>query len=905
MKNSRTILLLAIAIVLLLTGVFLLIFKARKSSSVVVIAPKNRSAPDGSPSPKPVPPRDPLAPQDSFDTQAGRSTNAKRDPDHPARVYMTPGDNAVALGRKLQEYDESRQERTTGLGLETRLETVAVGQFPKFVTSITADPSGKLWVGSESQGIWRYDPSEEPDHQWRQFTPGEGLGEYQVYSVACDQQGRIWAGLLNRGVSVYNGQRWRTYDVLRGPLGERVFKIAVCPTDGNVWIATNAGVTRYLPKDNQWIEFTPDGTVPFNHIQAIAFDPQGNVYLGTQFDGMAMANAADGYSTWHTFRGSDTVPTMPSGPGLPSNLINDVLVSHNGTIFAATDQGLARSVDRGASWSFVRGQDWADKVRGFIGGPPPEWAEQGKALLAEDYCTCLAEDRAGILWIGHRAQGCEALDPKTDRIVYSRRGQLYPDHRDGAQIYDFVSALFAPAGRPVVIGRYPGAPVAADRNFDTLPIPAAPATRPATSQPVVPLPTTLHPITLADMNRMLIDLSHIPPANPTESVWAIGLDEDWRTQGDWIGRYGRYSAYPCACCYPELIWNPGPIPIGYHPFIDPAFEGRDTLRHWVHWQYTTNPSSLELQPIYLDSRVAMHLTKRAVNRRQSEWDDHGEVYPLTMQGPDVLCAITVPAGDFRLSLYDFNKNGYSGLDRFRDFKVSLWGHSTDASSSPPGQGDMGRLLARSRIHQFSGTGFYDRFLLHGPGIYTFRVERNYSYDTILAGVFLDLMDELPPPYFCDLNQWQTQKEQRQQQRQQELRRWADPAERSTDATPAKDEAQAADRLWEELQRACLRNPTWAATGARLYFRDLALWYGFASLKAKGAAKDQITRRTATCYYQIDLYSLWEDCLKQLKQESAREIEQSLRWDHVTDSYRGMEFRLIRQQVDRSTTGSIR
>jgi ligand-binding sensor domain-containing protein len=53
------------------------------------------------------------------------------------------------------------------------------------------------------------------------------------------------AVVLNHGVSVYDGETWKNYGVIEGPIGERIFAIAVCPADGDVWIATSAGLTRY------------------------------------------------------------------------------------------------------------------------------------------------------------------------------------------------------------------------------------------------------------------------------------------------------------------------------------------------------------------------------------------------------------------------------------------------------------------------------------------------------------------------------------------------------------------------------------------------------------------------------------------------------------------------------------
>ena len=114
-----------------------------------------------------------------------------------------------------------------------------------FIVALARDLAGNVWVGTEDQGVFRYNPAAAPDQQWRQFTTKDGLGDDNAYALACDTLGRVWAGQLNHGVAVFNGEKWRTYDVLNGPLGERVFRIACCPTDGDVWIATSAGLCRY------------------------------------------------------------------------------------------------------------------------------------------------------------------------------------------------------------------------------------------------------------------------------------------------------------------------------------------------------------------------------------------------------------------------------------------------------------------------------------------------------------------------------------------------------------------------------------------------------------------------------------------------------------------------------------
>ncbi len=170
-------------------------------------------------------------------------------------------------------------------------------QFPpvKFVTALCRDLAGNIWIGSEDQGIWRFDPK---TGQSTQFMPKDGLGDEHCYALACDDQGRIWAAHQSHGVSVFNGQRFQNYEVvaglsrsdsLAGPLGERVFDIEVCPTDGDIWIATSLGLSRYSVSTGQWSYTTRMDGLPSDQIQCLAFEKDGTLWVGTQCDGLAVA----------------------------------------------------------------------------------------------------------------------------------------------------------------------------------------------------------------------------------------------------------------------------------------------------------------------------------------------------------------------------------------------------------------------------------------------------------------------------------------------------------------------------------------------------------------------------------------------------------------------------------------
>jgi len=214
-----------------------------------------------------------------------------------------------------------------------------------FIMSLCQDLQGRIYAGTEGDGLWSFDPSLPLADQWRHFTrantggppepngaaidPGNFLGDDYIYALTCDKLGRIWAGTLNHGVSVYNGQSgtgvppvsgWKNYNILEGPLGERIFAITTSPVDDSVWMATSAGLARYSLKEDTWSYFTRTEGLSSDQANTLAFTKDGTLFVGTQCDGICIADAKDDYKTWRAVHApkayQDRVPLVPKGDGL-------------------------------------------------------------------------------------------------------------------------------------------------------------------------------------------------------------------------------------------------------------------------------------------------------------------------------------------------------------------------------------------------------------------------------------------------------------------------------------------------------------------------------------------------------------------------------------------------------------
>ena len=632
--------------------------------------------------------------------------------------------------------------------------------------ALCKDLAGNLWIGTEGEGVFRYNPTKKAAEQWAQFTTKDGLGDDYGYALACDDQNRIWVGHLNHGVSVFNGQKWQTYEVvgglsrpdtLNGPLGERIFKIAVYPHSssqtamfydglsdkdfsmaGGVWMASSAGLAIYFPKEDSWAYLTRAEGLPSDQANAIAFDNAGTVYIGTQCDGIAIAKAGDHYQSWQQITAAHStphavsmmpedfaVPTVGKGSGIPTDLMNDILVAKDQTVYAATTLGLAWSTDHGDTWQFIRGADWIDKVKNRLGGPPQGWqpptdADNGGGILAEDYCTALAEDADERLLVGHRAVAGDILEREGQQAIASAAGTavIAGELRKTDTLPNEYITGFAltDAGRSAYLGGYGQGISAHALGKDTLVSVLAKVIAPAAAAKLPTGAAAASEAALQNMTAAATSAQSRVVGGSGPQVMYVG--EDWMTRGDWVGRYGRQKAVLCAAnsAYDDSLVAMASVPIKGR--INPAFEKADEKRNWLEGKSSTDPNSL------YDPILGL--------RRQSEWDDHGESYAETLEGPDLWLSVSLPQGLYRVSLYfyAFRAHSHAQSGELRDMVISVGGE--------PGNSEPFAPLARARP-ELQGGAVYNQFLLRGGSDYRFEIDRNFGYNTILSDIFVDCL----------------------------------------------------------------------------------------------------------------------------------------------------------------------
>jgi hypothetical protein len=251
------------------------------------------------------------------------------------------------------------------------------------------------------------------------------------------------------------------------------------------------------------------------------------------------------------------------------------------------------------------------------------------------------------------------------------------------------------------------------------------------------LPSPIKPPTIEELKSMQAKLEKLQ--TPLPKIYAAYYGEDWKTQGDWIGRTFRDWAMLWAVTAP--FDHPLYFSIEYyyvHPCIGPNFDGNDIIRRWIHWIKTDDRRTL-YDPCY-------------GYRRQAELGDHGEAYSMSKDGPDLWQQININhPGTFKVGMYFFNKDGHTSQNRFRDYTIEIYpsinkqlnlANWQTLSKQAELQTRQIKPLMKSRVSEFWG-GVHKQFIVKGPGRYFVKIDRNYSFNTILSSISIDRLEGKP------------------------------------------------------------------------------------------------------------------------------------------------------------------
>ena len=139
--------------------------------------------------------------------------------------------------------------------------------------SVAVDRQGRVWVGTYV-GVSRYDGSE-----FVGFSEEDGLPPGNIWSVFEDSRGQIWCGGLEGGVVRYDGEEWPRFDL--DPALEAGVGSILEDDRWNMWFGTfGGGIVRYDGLATQTLH-KGDGLAQ-NTVQKMILAQNGDIWIATE-----------------------------------------------------------------------------------------------------------------------------------------------------------------------------------------------------------------------------------------------------------------------------------------------------------------------------------------------------------------------------------------------------------------------------------------------------------------------------------------------------------------------------------------------------------------------------------------------------------------------------------------------
>ena len=209
-----------------------------------------------------------------------------------------------------------------------------------FVRAVFVDKTGIVWIGTNNDGLNRYDPE---TGKFKLFTydinDTTSISNKGIVSICQDKYGFLWFGTwwgLNRYDKTTNKFKRYTYNPLNpNGLKSNLIWDLYSDTKGMIWIATDGGgVSELDPMTFKFTDFTNDSTnknyISNNRVFTIFESSDGLMWFGT-IDGLNCYNRKTGKTTVYTKK-----------DGLPDNLINGIQEDKKGYLWIATGKGLSK-----------------------------------------------------------------------------------------------------------------------------------------------------------------------------------------------------------------------------------------------------------------------------------------------------------------------------------------------------------------------------------------------------------------------------------------------------------------------------------------------------------------------------------------------------------------------------------
>jgi len=258
------------------------------------------------------------------------------------------------------------------------------------VSAMLEDRNGALWMATHGVGLLKFDREHARFVRYSNLpTDPESLPQNKVDALFMDRVGNIWAapGRMAPALLATKPPPFRRIPKLPGSTVEPFVGALYEDRRSILWIGAPEALARLDRNSGIITAYRTSVPEVGTDVVSICEDRSGNLWVGTYSHGL------------HRFdRQTGKFKTYRHDPADPYSLSNDfvmgLLVDHNGTLWAATGDGLDRFDPR------------TERFTAYKLGPQ-----------RNVFCLNLVEDREGKIWIGTESSGLLDFDPATGRFV--------------------------------------------------------------------------------------------------------------------------------------------------------------------------------------------------------------------------------------------------------------------------------------------------------------------------------------------------------------------------------------------------------------------------------------------------------------------------------------------------------
>ncbi len=307
----------------------------------------------------------------------------------------------------------------------------ACGTLPTDLPNVTPtvlfeDHSGVLWIGTSHAGLFRYDGL---------GITSVGTSHHEIRCLSEDREGNVWVGTRGGGLNRLRPRIAEVVDVGSGVPWEAV-RSACQDVGGVLWAVAQSG-TVVRKRASGWTPLSAKDGWSMHHAQCVAADPNGGVWIGTQYKGV------------HRWMDGKLVSSTSIANGLAHECVNVLSATEAGDLWVGTESAdtlqHALQRERGGHWKTFGLPNRTGRILSMAADAGTNvWAatstgqllrvvdaafvdETARTLATRQAIRCLHLAPDGSLWIGYAGRGVGRL--KAGRFsLCQRQDGLHNDY---------------------------------------------------------------------------------------------------------------------------------------------------------------------------------------------------------------------------------------------------------------------------------------------------------------------------------------------------------------------------------------------------------------------------------------------------------------------------------------------